>query len=252
MKKIVIAFVLVILVATVSVALLTRTETAKNKQNGNDTVITYPHEVLLRVGETKNIGDLVLTLESVPEDSRCPINAKCIWAGRVAISLIAREAGLAKTLVLKTDDAPVSFAGVLLSIANVAPLKEMGAISSGQYVITIKVDKEKVGSIDTTGKTGIVGTVKIGPTCPVERIPPDPNCAYKPYAANLVIKTAKGDTVKTVSAGTDGAFSVLLPPGRYIIENAGTRSMPTLAPVVVVVNTGSLTRIDLIFDSGIR
>lgn len=30
--------------------------------------------------------------------------------------------------------------------------------------------------------SGVRGAVVLGPTCPAERIPPDPTCAPKPYA----------------------------------------------------------------------
>src|SRR5207253_9569337 len=47
------------------------------------------------------------------------------------------------------------------------------------------------GSGGGTGvKQGIRGTVLLGPICPVERIPPDPQCADKPYAASLVVTAA--------------------------------------------------------------
>ncbi|HSD12348.1 MAG TPA: Gmad2 immunoglobulin-like domain-containing protein, partial [Patescibacteria group bacterium] len=46
--------------------------------------------------------------------------------------------------------------------------------------------------VDVTGSTGVRGTVTIGPTCPVERIPPEPGCAPKPYATTLRIATAAG------------------------------------------------------------
>jgi hypothetical protein len=32
------------------------------------------------------VGDLVVTPWAVKEDSRCPINARCVWAGRLVVT----------------------------------------------------------------------------------------------------------------------------------------------------------------------
>ncbi|HVQ22082.1 MAG TPA: hypothetical protein VMT36_02320, partial [Candidatus Saccharimonadia bacterium] len=64
--------------------------------------------------------------------------------------------------------------------------------------------------------TGIHGTVTLGPTCPVEKVG-EPPCVT-PYAATLVITSAEDDSVVArVSSGPDGAFSVDVPPGDYVI-----------------------------------
>jgi hypothetical protein len=48
--------------------------------------------------------------------------------------------------------------------------------------------------------SGISGVVTLGPTCPVMRNPPDPQCADKSYQTNLVL-TAPDSTqvIKTFS-----------------------------------------------------
>ena len=48
-------------------------------------------EVQLKVGQSIRLTspELVLRFVAVPEDSRCPINAVCIWAGDARIALIA-------------------------------------------------------------------------------------------------------------------------------------------------------------------
>lgn len=40
---------------------------------------------LVGLGQTANVGALSLRPETVVEDSRCPINARCVWAGRVIV-----------------------------------------------------------------------------------------------------------------------------------------------------------------------
>lgn len=106
--------------------------------------------------------------------------------------------------------------------------------------------------VPPTGGTGVRGTVTIGPTCPVERMPPDPGCAPKPYATTLRVTTPAGKAVAVIDVGADGAFSRQLAPGDYVIGPAGTATLPRLAPQPFTVKAGVMTALDLVFDSGIR
>lgn len=100
---------------------------------------------------------------------------------------------------------------------------------------------------------GIEGIVTIGPTCPVEKFPPDPDCADKSYKAALEVTTKDGKSVKRFSSGDDGKFKVSLPAGEYIIQNDSVSSiLPRMAPMNVIVKNGKFTKIDIGFDSGIR
>jgi hypothetical protein len=101
--------------------------------------------------------------------------------------------------------------------------------------------------------SGVEGLVTIGPTCPVERYPPDPSCADRPYATTLKIVRARSHAfVKRFESRSDGRFRVHLVRGRYLIEQTGTASLPRLAPVAVTVHSDRFTRVNLMFDSGIR
>lgn len=41
---------------------------------------------LAQLGEATRVGAMVVTPQAVVEDSRCPINVRCVWAGRLVIS----------------------------------------------------------------------------------------------------------------------------------------------------------------------
>ncbi|MDF8335059.1 hypothetical protein [Novosphingobium cyanobacteriorum] len=41
--------------------------------------------------EATRVGPLTVRPEAVREDSRCPMNARCIWAGRVVIDASVKE-----------------------------------------------------------------------------------------------------------------------------------------------------------------
>ena len=105
----------------------------------------------------------------------------------------------------------------------------------------------------SSGGSGVSGHVTLGPTCPVERIPPDPNCAPRPYQASLVVKTAGGTDVATVMADASGSYAVSLSPGSYAIGPAsGAPKLPRGETKTFVVQAGQVTTVDLSYDSGIR
>lgn len=83
-------------------------------------------------------------------------------------------------------------------------------------------NKDSVGEFWGT----IIGQVLLGPTCPVMMDPPDPECADKPYATNLVLTTVDGSRVlKTFSSDVLGKFSVEAPPGKYSIRSAAAANI---------------------------
>ncbi len=101
--------------------------------------------------------------------------------------------------------------------------------------------------------SGIAGVVVIGPTCPVQKIPPDPNCADKPYQATINVKSADGTKqISSFTSGTDGKFSADLSPGTYLLAPASTNKYPRGVEQAVTVQSNKYTQITITFDSGIR
>ncbi len=100
--------------------------------------------------------------------------------------------------------------------------------------------------------SGVRGVAMIGPTCPVMRNPPDPQCADKPYAALLIFSNQAGVLVKQVQAKSDGTFEVFLPAGEYTVSQTEGKIYPILRPQTVTVIKGQFTSLLLQFDSGIR
>jgi len=103
----------------------------------------------------------------------------------------------------------------------------------------------------TTINSGIKGVITIGPTCPVEKDSPDPNCADKPYSAVIDIRK-EGKIIKTFSSKADGTFMTDISPGTYSLTQSYKATMPTFYPVEVTVAPNKYTQINLQFDSGIR
>lgn len=50
-----------------------------------DTTPPAPSGTAVALGQKVRVGDVAVTPVSVVEDSRCPINARCVWAGRLVV-----------------------------------------------------------------------------------------------------------------------------------------------------------------------
>ncbi len=102
--------------------------------------------------------------------------------------------------------------------------------------------------------SGIRGMVTLGPTCPVMRNPPDPQCADKPYQTSISIFHA-GDSVHARAvpmSDASGTFEVSLPPGNYIIDAKGCETLQRCAQVSAIVSPNSYTDVVVSCDTGIR
>lgn len=71
------------------------------------------------LNQTIRVGDLTVRPLAVTEDSRCPANVACVWAGRVVLRL--RVSGMANEQEISTI-APLALpGGGRLELASVAP-----------------------------------------------------------------------------------------------------------------------------------
>ncbi|MFL5819671.1 MAG: hypothetical protein ACJ76S_03185 [Solirubrobacteraceae bacterium] len=103
--------------------------------------------------------------------------------------------------------------------------------------------------------SGITGLVFIGPTCPVERIRPEPSCRDHPYVATIDFRTASTNRfVRSARSDVHGRFVTHLPPGVYVVapraERGIARPLRPRRTVRVAVHRFTTIRID--YDSGIR
>lgn len=78
------------------------------------------HEGPAALGQSSHVGGPVVTPLRVIEDSRCPINARCVWAGRVVLrARIATGAGaVERDLILGTQ---IPVADGTLALISVTP-----------------------------------------------------------------------------------------------------------------------------------
>ena len=104
----------------------------------------------------------------------------------------------------------------------------------------------------TPPANGIRGTVLLGPTCPVASPGFDTPCVT-PYAATLVLTDRDGKRVATTTAGTDGRFEFVVPPGHYTVApQPGGDPFPVAQVEDVQVDAGQFVEIQINYDTGIR
>lgn len=96
----------------------------------------------------------------------------------------------------------------------------------------------------------ISGRVTMGPTCPVETEASP--CPPAPWMGTVRATGDDGSTFETVT-DADGAYTLALPPGDYVvIAVAGSAAPPSGIPAEVTVTTGPPRALDLQVDTGIR
>jgi hypothetical protein len=105
----------------------------------------------------------------------------------------------------------------------------------------------------TTVKSGIEGTVTIGPNCPVQRVD-NPNCNDRPYKGVIHVNTNNGIWVTKFQANAQGIFKIELEPGKYTLDpQTPVEGILPLAPSQdVIVVDGAFTTVTIQYDSGLR
>jgi hypothetical protein len=142
--------------------------------------------------------------------------------------------------------------------ASSEPFSAAPSISTSVY---LKLDPKSmrwgVVEPDFSGESpsGIRGVAMLGPTCPVMRNPPDPQCADKPFKTSLVITSAdQSKVIKTVSTDAKGAFTAELPPGEYSIRSAASANILPYCRSngTIQVKANAYIEITVSCDTGIR
>ncbi len=77
------------------------------------------------LGQPTRVGSLVATPQTLVEDSRCPMNARCIWAGRVVVTTRIDGPGWRETANL-TLGQPYPTHGTTITLTSARPDKMTG------------------------------------------------------------------------------------------------------------------------------
>jgi hypothetical protein len=80
---------------------------------------------LAMLGQPTRVGRLVVTPMRVVEDSRCPMNARCVWAGRLIVSTRIDGAGWRETANMELGR-PYIARGISVQLSSVRPDRMAG------------------------------------------------------------------------------------------------------------------------------
>ncbi len=97
-------------------------------------------------GQAEVAPGLVLTLESVVADSRCPVDVTCVWAGeiRIAFSLDSPDSEAPRNHFELSTSAPAASArGLSFELLGATPApRSTTKIAPGDYRISLRVARE--------------------------------------------------------------------------------------------------------------
>ncbi|WP_285710388.1 hypothetical protein [Erythrobacter oryzae] len=87
--------------------------------------VALPQGTPVALGQAVTVGTVVATPMEVVEDSRCPINARCVWAGRLVVKTRIDGPGWRDTADLTLGE-PWSTHDVVLALTSGEPGRMAG------------------------------------------------------------------------------------------------------------------------------
>jgi len=122
------------------------TESTGPGSDRQDALIPAAQEMTLRVGEEKAVANSVVRVAfgQVVEDSRCPIDAMCVWAGNAMVELGIR-AGMGPTQALRINTTlePRStvWNGIRISLLELQPAPRAAEpIKADAYQVKVRLE----------------------------------------------------------------------------------------------------------------
>ncbi|MES3005558.1 MAG: IPT/TIG domain-containing protein [Patescibacteria group bacterium] len=103
---------------------------------------TINQNITLPLNQIGTVSTLQITALKIVEDSRCPTNVTCIWAGRVVVQTKLKS-GVNQATINLVNDEEFVLDGYKVKIIEVTPAKTSSGqiINNGQYRITYRVIK---------------------------------------------------------------------------------------------------------------
>ncbi len=211
-------------------------------------VVSFATDVTIQPADRIIYSDgLTLTLTEI-NDSRCPRDAQCIWAGELAALFTTTggnfENSRQEIRLGTTNNQSVTMQGYVFTLLSATETAVMIAVSKSSTPPQVS----KVGGTGT-----IEGSVTIGPICPVERegvpciVPPET------YTSRNVVVYAmdQASVIQQMALDTEGNYSLSITPGIYWVQIQPAGIGPgEKKPIEVKLN--ETIRLDFDIDSGIR
>ena len=101
-------------------------------------------EFEIAVGQEAKLqgSNVVIRFRGVTNDSRCPSDVQCVWAGNAVAGFDLSGAGQSEALINTTlDPKSVSYGGYTIALVGLKPTPKSGsAIPALEYIATLRVN----------------------------------------------------------------------------------------------------------------
>ncbi|OGD67983.1 hypothetical protein A3I18_00135 [Candidatus Campbellbacteria bacterium RIFCSPLOWO2_02_FULL_35_11] len=119
-----------------------------------------------------------------------------------------------------------------------------------QIITTFKFIENQ--NVQIQNKSGVKGVISTGPTCPVIKNPPEPQCDDKPVQGEFIVKSVSGEIeIKRFTTDANGNFLVYLEPDQYSIWSVKPLGIHNQS-YLVEVTKDKISEYNISFDTGIR
>ena len=107
--------------------------------------LSLPAQVTLRTGEQRTVQGLTIRFVGVKADSRCPDNARCVWAGNASVELRFEGGGDSVFVVLNTEVDPKNLEvhGLRVRIESLMPYPRVGEPAANTHDLTLHVESTR-------------------------------------------------------------------------------------------------------------
>ena len=115
------------------------------------------------------------------------------------------------------------------------------------------IEETAVIEVEALGfNTGVLGTILVGPQCPVMR--EGEKCPNSPYVGivDFVVNDPERELIARVRTDKTGVFAASLPAGEYVVIVQADGTFPICPEENVLVTDGEVAAVDITCDSGIR
>jgi len=107
---------------------------------------TFPISITLAPGQQQNAGGLVVRFNEVLEDSRCPVDVMCVWAGEATLSVSTSTGGISGNYQMTINDAArkrLVTGDYQVELVTLAPQRRAGITTDPTtYRATFTITKE--------------------------------------------------------------------------------------------------------------
>lgn len=107
--------------------------------------VSLDEEFTIKIGQQVEVKDasLRITLISVQEDSRCPVDVECVWAGNAKLNLEVKRSKkkfISTALNTTLNPREIAYKGYTIKLIRVSPERRASVpVASDEYEATIVV-----------------------------------------------------------------------------------------------------------------